>query len=456
MRQSIAATLAATVILAGIVLPAQSALAEEGSSAVNQPTTPAPTSSQSSTPAPSATASPTTPATDPNPIVSPIATPPAAKPTSTPKPTATPIPRSVPERLQTTVATGDLMGVQLKAPKREKFLLHGTVSTDGAAQGRYFKLESYSPTTKRWTSFTAGRTTSAGAWEAYIAPTTDDTQTVRLVISAIDTGFEPYTSPSTTVVRTKGTIDVNTNQNPATIKSVPWEQQQFKAWTSFYTSGVPLQLQKLDGKTWKAVSSLTTNNSTYQYSFNLPKGDAKSKNTTVKYRVVLSSSMNFEAATSSTIDVIWENPNLYTGTQKTAYSYSAKYCPTVMISLDSKLNQTGAWGKAQIGSNRPKVMVLYTKIPSNNLKTVALHECSHFYQWNTANNKDNKGWDAYKAAANKLMGTKDDLGMERVNECMSATWGGHNYWTYGASAKLCGQAKVKDFVQKSLKGQKVT
>lgn len=446
----LAPALAATILLTGITATPAQALTGFGTIPTPTSTSTPELSQQSPEPTSSAAPEAIQPSTLSRGTTLPESPAPEPAPTQSSAPSRVPAPA-----LKVTVATGDLVGKTMSVSKRTGKRLQGVILGAGTASGRYFEVQSYNEASRSWKTISSGYSTTGGAWSAQISPTTEDKQILRLAIPNSDETYAAYTGPSTTVSRIRDKFTVNTNKNPATIHSVPWDQKEFKFWTSIYSDGFAAQLERYDGKKWVKVSSLTTTRSQYQYSFKLPLGNSKSKDTTVKYRVNMPATTYYEASISKVIDVRWENPKLYKGAQKTAYSYTAKYCPAVMIRFDSKLNKAGAWGKAQLG-DKPKLITLYTKIPSKHLKTVALHECSHFYQWNAATNSNNKGWDAYKAASNKLMGTKNDLGMERVNECMSATWGGHTYWTYGASAKLCSQAKVKDFVQKSLKGQKVT
>lgn len=444
----LAPALAATVLLAG--LTATPAQALTGASATPSPT---PTSAISSAPTqtPTAAAAPKAPQAS----TATESTVPAAS--ASPRATQSPSPEkpSAPV-LKASVAAGDLSGKTLNVSKRTGKKLMGTLIGGSVVQGRYFEIQSYGGSPASWKILTNGYSTPTGEWSAYLSSSTDDKQVLRFVVPESDGVYAAYTGPSTTVNRTKEKFAVSTDQNPSVIHSVPWEQKEFKIWTSIYTDKLTAQLERYDGKKWAKVSSLVTNKSQYQYSFKLPKGTTKSKDGTVKYRVTIPASTYYETVTSQTINVRWENPNFYKGTQKTAYGYTAKQCPAVLVRMDAGLNKQGRWGQASLSYKEVKYYKLYTKIPAKYLKTVALHECSHFYQFATAINANNKGWDAYKAAANKLMGTKGDLGMERVNECMSATWGGHNYWTYGATAKLCAKPAVKSFVQKSLKGQKVT
>lgn len=459
----LAPALAATVLLAGLTATPASALT--GSETTPSPTatataSPAPgqdptenSTAQPVAPSPTATSQPVAPTKSPTPTTTPTQAPKATA-TESPAPTQpTPAPTQAPA-LKPTVFSGDLSGKGFALAKRDWKKLQGTASS--ATSGRYFEIQVYRPATKGWEKLTYGYTSADGAWVAYLDSTTDDSQTLRFTFPKADSSYAAYTGPSTTVTRTKGTFAINTTQNPTTIHGVPWEQREFKIWTSIYTDKLTAQLERYDGKKWIKVSSLTTDKSQYQYSFKLPKGTTKSKDQTLKYRVTMPASTYYGAVSSKAIDVRWENPNFYKGTQKTAYSYTAKQCPAVLVRMDGSLEKKGRWGEAALTYNDTKYYKLYTKIPAKHLKTVALHECSHFHQFATAINANNKGWDAYKAAANKLMGTKGDTGMERVNECMSDTWAKHSYWSYGASAKLCSQPKVKDFVQKSLKGQKVT
>jgi len=445
--------LAATVLLAGLTATPASALT--GSESTPSPTA---TATDSSTPTQSPTATSTAQPVAPSPTAT--AQPVAPTKSAAPAPTQTtateqpaPSPTQAPS-LKSTVLTGDLSGKGFAFPKREWKKIQGTASS--AASGRYFEIQVYRPATKGWEKLTYGYTSANGAWYAYLDSTTDDSQILRFTFPKADSSYAAYTGPSTTVTRTKGTFAINTTQNPTTIHGVPWEQREFKIWTSIYTDKLTAQLERYDGKKWIKVSSLTTNRSQYQYSFKLPKGNSKSKDQTLKYRVTMPASTYYGAVSSKAIDVRWENPNFYKGTQKTAYGYAASKCPAMLVRMDAGLAKKNRWGEAALSYNGTKYYKIYTKIPAKHLKTVVLHECSHFYQFATSINANNKGWDAYKAAANKLMGTKGDMGMERVNECMSDTWAKHSYWSYGASAKLCSQPKVKDFVQKSLKGQKVT
>lgn len=463
MHKHIAAGLAAAVVFTGLVAAPAQALTTS---------TPTATSTAGSSETKAIPSSP-------DPVVSSPSSAATLSPTAAPSPTAnskpSPVPTPAPSQrvapqdntpveepvkvLQSTIASGDLTGVARNSPKYSWVSISGNVSIGAEGLSRQYRVEVLDPKTKIWSTYLSGWTLTNGTWYNYIDATKEDTQTFRLVVDA-DDSYDKYTGPATVFKRTKLSMvltNMSNTKEGSTFVTVPWEQKKFDVFLSRAVSGLTLELQNLRGKKWVTTSKLTTKSGINSYSFDLPKGNSKSKNTTQSYRAIFAATVDYEGSTSATTNYRWENPYLYTGTQKTAYNYTAKYCPTVMIKMDSSLEKKGRWGQAHLGGNQ-KIFSLYTKTPAKHLKTVALHECSHFYQWDTANNANNKsagGWNAYNSAANKLMGTKNEIGIERVNECMSDTWNKHSYWSYGATAKICAQPKVKDFVQKSLKGQKV-
>lgn len=424
----LAPTLAAAVLLTGLTaLPAQAA-------------TVAPTVGPSATPS-SSTA---TKSSEPNA--------PQENTTPTPEPLPTEIP--APVALKETQGTGQLQGVGFSLPKRNGIAIRGTLSVNPEKPTREYRIESYDSISGRWFTYSRSITDQQGNWTNSVKSTSDDVQILRIVVPEADGAYGAYTGPATTIKRTKDIPTVTPKSTPDTVVSVPWEQKYFKFKIDKGSTGTQVQLQNKVGTKWVKISSLTTSSGIWEYQFRLPLGNKNSADTTQGYRIALDSSTYFDGATSKQINVRWENPNRYTGTAKKVYGYTGSRCPAVLIRMDGSIHKNGAWGRAEMTSD-PGVIRISTQVPSKYLRDVSLHECSHFIQYRTATNSNNAGWADYKAKANKLMGTSGELGMERVNECMTATWGSHSYWTYGATAKLCGQAKVNDFVQKSLKGQKV-
>lgn len=441
LSKYLAPTLAAAVLLTGLTgLPAQ-ATPTVGSTATPQPTpTAEPTSAASAQPRVQSTEQPTE-----NPTPEPTQTEaPAPAPTQTPTPVV----------LKDTESAGQLQGVKFSVSKRTGAALRGTVSVNPEKPFREYLIESYDSTTKKWSTYSRSITDNKGGWYNSIKATTVDSQVLRIVLPASDGVYKAYTGPATTIQRTKDSTAVNPSGMPSTLTSVPWEQKYFKFKLVKAPEGAQLQLQKKSGSKWLKVSTQKTNSRVWDYQFKLPKGSKSSADTTQGYRIALDASTYYNAATSKQINVRWENPARYSGTAKKVYGYTSSRCPAVLIRMDGNIHKKGAWGKAEITGD-PGVIRISTKIPSKYLRDVSLHECSHFIQYRTATNKNNKGWSDYKAKANKLLGTKGELGMERINECMTASWGSHSYWTYGASAKFCSQSKVKTFVQNSLLGRKV-
>lgn len=445
LSKYLAPTLAAAVLLTGLTaLPAQAITATANPTV--SPTVEPSATSASSEPVPEPTAEPKT--------SEPSVAPTAEADQEVPGETVTPTPTPVTPVLKDTKSTGQLQGVSFSLAKRNGLALRGVVSVNPQKPFRDYQIETYDAKTGQWSIYSRGLTDSYGGWYNSLKSTTDDTQILRLVVPEADGVYASYTGPSTVIQRTKDATAVNPSGMPDTVISAPWEQRYFNFKLTKAPDNAQAELQKKVGSKWVKVSSLTTASRTWDYQFKLPLGNKKSANSTIGYRVALSASTYYDAATSKQINVSWENPTKYTGTAKTVYGYTASKCPSVLIRIDANLHKSGAWGRAEITKD-PAVIRISTKVPSKYLRDVSLHECSHFIQYATATNKNNAGWTDYKNKANKLLGTTGELGMERINECMTATWGSHSYWTYGASTKFCGQAKVKTFVQNSLLGRKV-
>lgn len=459
MYRSLAASLVAVaLVIGGAAVPAQAlnaGSAAESSSEAVQPTA-SPSATAAPTPAPSPSA-PVSPKPAPTPSVAPSPQPSASP---VPQPTAQPqvqVPVAPPAQpLKKNSPTGDLRGVAKSIPKMSITTLAGNVNGGPGQSVRKFTIEILDPQSKKWLTYAQGTTYSDGFWYKYLDSTTADQQILRLVVEA-DGTYEKYVGPVTVLNRTKLDLRIFTiAPQGISITTVPWVQKQFAVSITRPVSGITLELQNLRAGKWVTVSKLPTKAGVSNYTMDLPLGNSKSTNTTQTYRVSAAASVNYGAAASDSNQTVrWENPKLYTGMQKTAYGYSSQYCPTVLVRSVNDLKQ-GRWGEANLGTTEDSYRI-YSKVPAQHIRTVALHECSHFHQYKAATNKNNSGgWAAYMNAANRVLGTKGEIGMEIINECMSDRWAKHSYWSYGATPQICAKPAVKSFVQKTFDGQKVT
>ena len=451
-------TLVTATVLAGFAVPAQA-------EPLDPPTQSAPAISEQPAVDSASTDGPSVPATaTPKPAPATPSAVPTAQPSRSASVSVLPSENDSPTveveteapapKLKTNKVSGNLSGTTLKIPKNEWREVKGKITQNAWGNARIFRIEIYSSSTKKWSTYKRGETDPQGGWKEYIEKTSAASQLMRLVVEADDT-YEKYTGPKTTIQRGKTTIKISVGANAPTIHSVPWEQQRFRFSTNDSSTALPFQLQKKSGKKWVRVSGLTSKKGMADYSFKLPLGNKSSRDGTVAYRVAMTGNSGYEAVGSATRNVRWENPNRYTGMAKKAYDYAKGYCPAVLVRLDGNLAKSGRWGEYIIGSN-PATMKVYSRTPDQHLRTVALHECAHNLQEKSAAKAGKGGWASYQAKANQLFGTQGSDGIELAAECMAYNMGPKSYWAYGANSSLCSRSAVKSFAVASIKGQRVS
>ena len=131
-----------------------------------------------------------------------------------------------------------------------------------------------------------------------------------------------------------------------------------------------------------------------------PKYSTTAKTRTVAYRLVSSpyssgSGTVRGTSRSHSITVVYENQRRYTGLAKTIFQAAKRYCPNTAVHV---ANLKSAAGDYRTGTLLIRVIPAIAGYDPINIRSVALHECSHERQWVNYGGSS-KGHEKMKAAA---------------------------------------------------------
>lgn len=298
-----------------------------------------------------------------------------------------------------------------------------------ANAGRTVNLQKYSNSQKKWTKYRTTRVSSKGTF-SFTLPKNMGATSLRLSMPSTK-NFKAYTSPKTTIKRTKPASSASVDK-ALHVRTVPWQQNKIYGWVdvgSKQKSTVELQERK-PGSSWKTVAK-KTNISRGGVTFNTPRGYRSSPDMKVQYRISVKDTKLTKGKTTKAITVQWDNPNNGSKTERDAHNYIKNKCPNTAIIMSSSISDgSAASGTAQMGKN---TITIGTNTIPYYLETLALHECAHLKQWELYKSD----WINFENRMNRIHGTKGDLGMERNAHCIAHQWAANSFWTYGTTESMC-------------------
>lgn len=331
-------------------------------------------------------------------------------------------------KTQTVVNDNTLNGQPVTVNGGDYKTISGKIS--GPAKQREIWVQRYNPTAKTWPIQTIVKTT--GNYSIPINKNWPNAQ-YRIHIPAT-TGGTSFTGKPTQITQNFNNVKMVGTKTTYAHAIVPWNQNQISTRVTLGTAKVTAQLQKRNGTTGNSWTTIEARKNVGNglITFNIPKGNTSTKNSTTQWRILLPESLWFKQTGTAYMTHAVENPNHYTGSAKTIYNYYKQYCPNMLMKF-TKFPNSNTWGMANLGISH--YIHIGTTVPAKHYKTVALHECAHFRQWAIY------GYTLMSEASpkmNKAHNTTGTRGLEINADCIANLWSKSTYWSYDKTGNCSG------------------
>lgn len=140
--------------------------------------------------------------------------------------------------------------------------------------------------------------------------------------------------------------------------------------------------RRVDAGEWERVDAQVERTSTGALQVRTPVWSTFSMASDVQYRLASDDGPGGGTTTSSPITVHYENQRFYSGVAATIYEAVALYCPSTAVRIvDLPERQAGLFGTGSQLIRIDSAVGVTTATRSIDIRSVALHECSHERQW---------------------------------------------------------------------------
>jgi hypothetical protein len=197
------------------------------------------------------------------------------------------------------------------------------------------------------------------------------------------------------------------------------------------TAAVTGRLQrKVGAGAWKSTQQWVTSRTTvFDVRIRPYSLDPAAKGATVRYRVLVPTGGSIrEGDVSPAVTVRYENVHRYTGFKLSMYKAVRRYCPAATIHVMRLPG--GEAGEQPFGRYELRIAPSVRSYRAAYARSVALHECGHYLQWNNYG-ASSAGYRTMLRQANRIYGTNHNIPMEHMADCVARAVEPHGYLGYG-------------------------